>query len=101
MLLQLVSRQSLSLGGRPAVEREGQASSQNPILVHTSSFLLDIDSSGMDAGMIGAKFTWSNGHSIGDLSQKRLDRALCNSLWRHMFPEAFVKAFVHSKTMLA
>ncbi|XVF28490.1 hypothetical protein REPUB_Repub15cG0033500 [Reevesia pubescens] len=38
----------------------------------------------------GCQFTWSNNHLLGSLIKKRLDRAICNSAWRHMFSDSFV-----------
>jgi ribonuclease HI len=44
----------------------------------------------IDLGFSGPKFTWSNCHDVSSLIMERLDRALANSDWRILFPEATV-----------
>lgn len=45
----------------------------------------------LDLGSIGSKFTWRGPRFNGVHVLKRLDRALCNEVWRLTFPEAVVK----------
>ncbi|XVF31294.1 hypothetical protein REPUB_Repub16aG0133600 [Reevesia pubescens] len=51
----------------------------------------------VDLGAQGPKFTWSNKHKDGSLILKRLDRALCNLEWRHLFPDAMVRNLARIK----
>ncbi|XVF38931.1 hypothetical protein REPUB_Repub20aG0145100 [Reevesia pubescens] len=44
----------------------------------------------LDLGGVGCKFTWTNKHSLSGLIKKRLDRVVCNVLWRQRFHEAIV-----------
>jgi hypothetical protein len=46
----------------------------------------------LDLGFVGSKFTWRGPIFHGGMRIfERLDRALCNDIWRLEFPEAFVK----------
>ena len=44
----------------------------------------------VDLGASGCKFKWSNKHVMGGLIKKHLDRAICNTMWRHSFVDAWV-----------
>lgn len=50
----------------------------------------------MDLGYEGTEYTWN--HESNEESRRLacLDRALCDDLWRHLFPMAFVKHLTHS-----
>nr|GLL44596.1 uncharacterized protein LOC109191857 [Ipomoea trifida] len=57
----------------------------------SSKFLEWINVEGLiDMGYSGQKFTWVKVLASGCAKSARLDRALCNLEWRHMFPEAAV-----------
>ncbi|PWA44555.1 hypothetical protein CTI12_AA523610 [Artemisia annua] len=45
----------------------------------------------IDLGYSGAKFTWTRGKTVETRKAARLDRGLCNLTWRTRFPEAAVK----------
>ncbi|GKD65668.1 hypothetical protein Tco_1307776 [Tanacetum coccineum] len=45
----------------------------------------------IDLGYTGAKFTWTRGKTMETRRVARLDRGLCNLTWRTRFPEAAVK----------
>lgn len=46
----------------------------------------------IDMGSVGSKFTWKGAmHGVYDRAYARLDRSLCNDLWRTSFPNAFVR----------
>ena len=44
----------------------------------------------IDLGASGCKFTWTNKQPLPGLIRKRLDRAVCNPLWRQTLQEATV-----------
>lgn len=46
--------------------------------------------------MWGAAFTWSHGFSSATRRAARLDRALCDDVWRCLFPSAKIKHLSHS-----
>lgn len=50
----------------------------------------------MDLEFKGCKFTWSNGQNGDGLIRERIDRAVCNGLFRAMFPLAIV---VHNEML--
>lgn len=45
----------------------------------------------IDLGCSGPKFTWTNNRKGLANIQKRLDRGLCNSHWRALFPEGMIQ----------
>jgi exonuclease III len=45
----------------------------------------------LDLGSTGSKYTWSRKNNNGALIAKRLDRAIADVRWRHVFPEAYVE----------
>ncbi|XVF13155.1 hypothetical protein REPUB_Repub08aG0183800 [Reevesia pubescens] len=45
----------------------------------------------IDMEATGCRFTWSNNHPLSGLIKKKLDRSLCNELWRLAFPDACVR----------
>lgn len=45
----------------------------------------------IDMGSSGPKFTWTNSRQGLANIQKRLDRGLCNTKWRALFPERMIK----------
>ncbi|XP_027082559.1 uncharacterized protein [Coffea arabica] len=72
-------------GGRPL----GRASQSSLAQILLQGGLMDMDCS-------GPSLTWSNCRKgIGSV-RKRLDRALCNNLWRAQFQEAVVKHMVRT-----
>ncbi|XVF08056.1 hypothetical protein REPUB_Repub06bG0192700 [Reevesia pubescens] len=52
----------------------------------------------IDIEAVGCRYTWSNNHPLSGLIKKRLDRVLCNHLWRLSFPEACVKNLARTKS---
>ncbi|KAF9589479.1 hypothetical protein IFM89_024750 [Coptis chinensis] len=65
------------LGGKPYEYNDGE-----PVhdIINTQGFI--------DLGYKGYPYTWSNKRTAPDNIQKRLDRALVNSEWLLLFPEA-------------
>ncbi|KAM1885493.1 hypothetical protein ACFX14_038166 [Malus domestica] len=51
-----------------------------------------------DLAFIGTKFTWSKKNEYGDIVWERLDRDLCNIVWRHLFSEAYVRHLAKVKS---
>ncbi|KAJ8440990.1 hypothetical protein Cgig2_020019 [Carnegiea gigantea] len=45
----------------------------------------------IDLGFSGPKFTWNRGKTMETRKSARLDRGLCNTLWRVRFPKAVVR----------
>ncbi|XP_057432083.1 uncharacterized protein LOC130724829 [Lotus japonicus] len=45
----------------------------------------------LDLGAIGSKYTWFRRTDLGQSTSKRLDRALDDVEWRHLFPEAVIE----------
>ena len=45
----------------------------------------------MDLGAVGGKFTWFRHTEGGHFVHKRLDRGLGDTVWRRLFPEAYVE----------
>ncbi|XP_026447571.1 uncharacterized protein LOC113348083 [Papaver somniferum] len=52
------------------------------------NFLRDRDV--IDLGFVGPAFTWSNNAVQSGLTFERIDRAICNSRWKPLFPDATV-----------
>ncbi|KAJ8423447.1 hypothetical protein Cgig2_008936 [Carnegiea gigantea] len=58
-----------------------------------------IENNGLiDLGFSGPRFTWSTGNTISSKKFARLDRALCNSLWRSNFAEASVRHLLQNQS---
>lgn len=62
-----------------------------------SSFFIEwVDHNGLiDLGFIGQAFTWKHGNSAETRKAARLDRGLCDSEWRRLFPVATIKHLPH------
>ncbi|KAL7228900.1 hypothetical protein ACSBR2_007568 [Camellia fascicularis] len=45
----------------------------------------------MDLGCVGPRLTWTNNRKAWANTMVRLDRALCNTEWRTLFPEGYVR----------
>ncbi|KAL7247368.1 hypothetical protein ACSBR2_002308 [Camellia fascicularis] len=45
----------------------------------------------MDLGCVGPRLTWTNNRKGWANTMVRLDRALCNTEWRTLFPEGYVR----------
>ncbi|KAL7177603.1 hypothetical protein ACSBR2_030877 [Camellia fascicularis] len=45
----------------------------------------------MDLGCVGPRLTWTNNRKEWANTMVRLDRALCNTEWRTLFPEGYVR----------
>ena len=50
----------------------------------------------IDLGFSGPRYTWARGRTVQTRKSARLDRALCNSMWRTHFQEAAVRHLPHS-----
>ena len=50
----------------------------------------------LDMGFSGPKFTWSGGKSWSTRKNARLDRPLCNTLWRARFQEGAVRHLIQT-----
>ncbi|KAJ8432430.1 hypothetical protein Cgig2_016060 [Carnegiea gigantea] len=51
----------------------------------------------IDLGFSGPRFTWSTSNTVSSKNFARLDRALCNSLWRSNFAEASVRHLLQNQ----
>ncbi|CAL5422617.1 unnamed protein product [Camellia sinensis] len=73
---------------------QGERRSFNPktTIVRNQEFLDRVNNCNLlDLGSSGPSMTWTNNQKGLANIMERLDRALCNSKWRTMFPEATVR----------
>lgn len=79
----------LLIGDFKCVFRDEEGSSMKGA---SSSFQAWVNQRGIvDLGYLGAAFTWSHGVSVETRRSFRLDRALCDDLWRCLFPSVKIK----------
>jgi endonuclease/exonuclease/phosphatase family metal-dependent hydrolase len=45
----------------------------------------------LDLVAVGSKYTWARRNNSGGLLAKRLDRAIMDVGWRHLYPEAYIE----------
>lgn len=63
----------------------------------SSSFINWVEQMNLiDLGFEGPRFTWHHGVSMENRRPARLDRSLCDTGWRSLFPSAHVKHLIHS-----
>lgn len=62
----------------------------------SSSFAAWVKHKGLiDLGFIGQPFTWMHGSSVETRKAARLDRGMCDSEWRRLFPSATIRHLAH------
>lgn len=62
----------------------------NEVRATNMTYMID-DCNFIDLGAVGSKFTWEKRENGVRTIAKRLDRALGDISWRHVFPEAYVE----------
>ncbi|KAL7174503.1 hypothetical protein ACSBR2_033704 [Camellia fascicularis] len=82
---------SSSADKRSLLSHQGQTSSQSQR--RSQKFTDRVNNCNlMDLGCVGPRLTWTNNRKGWANTMVRLDRALCNTEWRTLFPEGYVRS---------